>query len=122
MPSPSKFLLYVKDIRKSAEFYRHILDSEPVIHTPGFAQFILSDGVMLGLWHTAVVQPEAELTGGGAEYLFELPDAASLKKSYEAACAASLVVIQVPIEMGFGLTYVIEDPDRHRIRYYVPTA
>jgi hypothetical protein len=24
--------------------------------------------------------------------------------------------------MGFGLTYVIEDPDHHRIRYVVPAA
>ena len=122
MPDPSFFVLYVKDIRKSTEFYKNIFSLEPAIQTPGFAMFILPDGKRYGLWATAIVQPEAETTGGGAEYCFDLPDAASLKKSYDAACSAGLVVIQVPIEMGFGLTYVIEDPDHHRIRYVVPAA
>ncbi len=112
--------LYVTNIAKSIEFYKGILGAVPVFHRPGFALFALPGGLQLGLWQTATVDPEAEMTGGGAEYAIALTDANTLRTHYGTARTDGLTIVQSPTEMNFGLTYVIEDPDRHRIRYYVP--
>ncbi len=122
MQSISFINLYVKNIGKSLEFYKAILELDPVAQQPGFAMFVLPGGLKLGLWQTATVEPEAEVTGGGGEYCIALPDADSLDSHFAAAREAGLHVTQSPTQMSFGLTYVVEDPDRHRIRYYVPAA
>ena len=114
--------LYVKDLPKSTEFYKKLFDLDPAAQRPGFAMFALPNGLQFGLWLTGTVDPEAEITGGGAEYGIPLPDADALRQSYETSRSQGLTVIQAPTEMNFGLTYVVEDPDRHRIRYFVPAA
>ena len=123
MQSPSLLILYVKDLHKSVEFYKQVLGVEPVNQTPGFAMYVLANGLQFGLWLTGTVDPEVETNGGGgAEYGIALADAEALGASFDAARAGNLNVLQPPTEMSFGLTYVVEDPDHHRIRYYVPAA
>lgn len=122
MPTPSFFILYVKDIHKSVDFYEKLFGAPPVDNRPGFSLFVWPNGQKFGLWLTGTVEPEAEMTGGGGEYCIALPNEASLRESFEAAEANGLAIAQTPTQMGFGLTYVVEDPDRHRIRYYVPAA
>lgn len=43
------FILYVSDQRRSAEFYRRILNLEPTLDVPGMTEFRLSDHSQLGL-------------------------------------------------------------------------
>lgn len=43
------FILYVRDQRASAEFYRCVLATEPTLDVPGMTEFRLGDGVVLGL-------------------------------------------------------------------------
>jgi len=114
--------LYVKDLPKSTEFYKKLFGFDPVAQRPGFAMFALPNGVQFGLWLAGTVDPEAEVTGGGAEYGIPIANADALRQSYEMSRSGGLTVIQSPTEMNFGLTYVVEDPDRHRIRYFVPAA
>ena len=122
MTAPNFLALYVKNLSKSTEFYKKLFEMEPAAQRPGFVLFALPNGLQFGLWLTGTVEPEAEITGGGAEYGIALPDDAGLRQSFETSRAHGLTVIQSPTEMNFGLTYVVEDPDRHRIRYYVPAA
>ncbi len=112
--------LYVKNLPISVEFYKDLLGLEPVAQRPGFAQFALPNGLNLGLWLAGTVEPEAEIAGGGAEYGIPLPNAETLRASHDTARNKGISIVQPPTEMNFGLTYVIEDPDRHRLRYIVP--
>jgi len=43
------FILYVNDQARSAAFYRSVLDQEPTLDVDGMTEFILNDGVVLGL-------------------------------------------------------------------------
>ncbi|MBU1175509.1 MAG: VOC family protein [Alphaproteobacteria bacterium] len=122
MAAPSFLILYVKNLHKSIEFYKRVLGMSPADQAPGFAMFVLPNGLKFALWLAGTVDPEVETGGGGAEYGIALPAKSDLAASYDAARADALNVIQPPTEMAFGLTYVVEDPDRHRIRYYVPAA
>lgn len=120
MSTPNLLILYVKDLPKSVEFYNSLLGLSPVSQSPGFAMFFLPNGLQFGLWLAGTVDPEAEIGGGGAEYCIPLADEPGLKQAHETSKALGHTIIQTPTEMSFGLTYVVEDPDRHRIRYYVP--
>ena len=122
MSTPNFLILYVKDLPKSVEFYKTLLDLSPANQSPGFALFVLPNGLQFGLWLAGTVDPEAESGGGGAELCIPLADAAGLDQAHETSKALGHTIIQTPREMSFGLTYVVEDPDRHRIRYYVPAA
>ena len=122
MSTPDFLALYVKDLPKSTDFYKKLFGLDPAAQRPGFTVFALPNGFMFSLWLTGTVEPEAEITGGGAEYGIKIDDEAALRASYESSKSGGLTVIQTPTQMNFGLTYVVEDPDRHRIRYYVPAA
>lgn len=122
MSAPDFLILYVKDLPKSIEFYKTLLGISPVNQSPGFAMFVLPNGLKFGLWLTGTVEPEVEITGGGAEYCIALPSESGLRESFDASRSAGLAIAQSPAQMSFGLTYVVEDPDRHRIRYYVSQA
>jgi uncharacterized protein len=43
------FILYVADQKRSADFYRQVLGSEPVLDVPGMTEFSLGDNSSLGL-------------------------------------------------------------------------
>ena len=45
----ANFILYVRDQRASADFYRRALAAEPTLDVPGMTEFRLGDGVVLGL-------------------------------------------------------------------------
>ena len=122
MSNPDFLILYVKDLPKSIEFYKSTFAQEPVNQSPGFAMFVLPNGLKFGLWLAGTAEPEVETAGGGAEYGIPLADAGGLNQAHEASLTLGHKIIQNPTEMSFGLTYVVEDPDRHRIRYYVPAA
>lgn len=44
-----EFILYVADQEKSKNFYKKILETEPVLHVPGMTEFQLTVNVKLGL-------------------------------------------------------------------------
>lgn len=43
------FILYVKDQHASRDFYRLVLDKEPILDVPGMTEFLLEDNCKLGL-------------------------------------------------------------------------
>lgn len=49
-------ILYVKDQIKSAGFYRRLLDLNPALDVEGMTEFVLNDGLVLGLMPEAGIK------------------------------------------------------------------
>ncbi|HFJ4329684.1 VOC family protein [Serratia liquefaciens] len=118
MTTPNMTLLYVDNLEKSAIFYRHLLGQEPVELSPTFALFVLSNGLKLAMWSKHTVQPGATVTGGGGElgFLCELPQ--QVDALYQQWRDRGLNIIQPPVTLDFGHSFVATDPDGHRLRVY----
>lgn len=119
MTDPMFFILYVDQPARSAEFYSTLLGRRPVEASPTFALFVLPSGLKLGLWSRHTVEPAAQVTGGGAELVFALDSRAAVEAAHEAWRKAGLPILQAPVAMDFGYTFVALDPDGHRLRVYV---
>jgi predicted lactoylglutathione lyase len=59
---------------------------------------------------------------GGVELSFSLPDEAAVRDTYAAWTKLGLEVVQEPTHMDFGFTFVVADPDGHRLRPFVLAA
>ncbi len=57
MPTLNYILLAVADPAASARFYSRLLGIEPVENSPTFVLFVLPNGVKLGLWIAAEMEP-----------------------------------------------------------------
>ena len=122
MPDFNFLLLYVDDPAPSAAFYADLLGLEPIEMSPTFAMFALPSGLMLGLWSCHTAEPAATPVGG-AEIGFQLDDAAAVDAAYANWSEKSGArVAQEPIDLDFGRTFVVLDPDGHRLRVFAPAA
>ncbi|MBB1581727.1 VOC family protein [Serratia sp. OS31] len=118
MTTPNMTLLYVDNPEQSAFFYRQLLGQEPVELSPTFALFVLSNGLKLAMWSKHTVQPSATAAGGGGElgFLCELPQ--QVDALYQQWRDRGLNIIQPPVTLDFGHSFVATDPDGHRLRVY----
>jgi predicted enzyme related to lactoylglutathione lyase len=114
-PVLNYILLAVKEPLKSAEFYSAILGAQPVQNASTFVLYVLPTGLRVGLWAAADMKP-APQPAGGVEISFSLPDQAAVLDTYEAWTRLGLKVVQEPTKMDFGFTFVVADPDGHRLR------
>ena len=122
MPEFSFVLLYVENPPASAEFYSGLL-GQPIVETaPTFAMLPLRDGVMLGLWARATVEPAAASTASASEVAFTVADAEAVDAAHADWSRRGLKISQVPTQMDFGRTFVALDPDGHRLRVLAPGA
>jgi catechol 2,3-dioxygenase-like lactoylglutathione lyase family enzyme len=115
MPHLGFVLLFVNNPLKSAIFYRQILGIEPIEESPTFAGFNLSNGVLLGLWSRHTAEPRVDTQAGAQEICFPVDDVDAL---YESWGKMQVTIAQKPTDLDFGRTFVICDPDGHRIRVY----
>jgi catechol 2,3-dioxygenase-like lactoylglutathione lyase family enzyme len=122
MSNFSFVLLYVENPPASAAFYADLLGRPVIDSSPGFAMLPLSDGVMLGLWLRKNVEPAAVGQAGAGEVAFTVADAAAVKATCADWKQRGLKIIQEPVQMDFGHTFVATDPDGHRLRVFVPAA
>ncbi len=117
MPEFSLIILYVDNPAKSAAFYGALLGREPIEQSPTFAMFPLRDGAALGLWSRHTVEPGPEAAGGGGEVAFVAADVDAVHADW---AARGLSILQPPIDLDFGRTFVALDPDGHRLRVFRP--
>lgn len=108
-------LLFVANPQKSSLFYQDLFKLKPVEESPTFVMFALKNGVMLGLWSKYTAEPRVESPAGAMEIGFPAEDVDAL---YEEWSKKHITVAQKPIDMDFGRTFVVLDPDGHRIRIY----
>jgi predicted enzyme related to lactoylglutathione lyase len=120
MALPHFVLLYVADPQASAEFYTRLLDREPRDASPNFVMFELKPGLMLGLWARRDVEPAPH----GQADTGELAMAVGTNEEVEALSAdwngKGAKILQEPVTMDFGRTFLAADPDGHRLRVFCP--
>jgi catechol 2,3-dioxygenase-like lactoylglutathione lyase family enzyme len=115
---PNLVLLYVSSVEKSTSFYTQILNNLPVHSEPDYTMFLLKSGLRLGLWLQRAAAPEPTAFGGGTEIAIELEEDRHIDEYFAQYQNARLTIIQPPTQMDFGYTFVICDPDGHRIRLF----
>lgn len=108
-------LFFVANPQKSSLFYQKIFEIKPIEESPTFVMFALKNGGLLGLWSKYTAEPRVEAPAGASEVCFPTDDVDGL---YQAWSKKHLTVAQKPTDMDFGRTFVILDPDGHRIRIY----
>lgn len=113
-------LLAVADPAASERFYSNLLGVEPVQNSPTFVLYVLPNGMKLGLWIKEEIEPKP-LPVGGVEVTFSEDDEAAVRATY-ADWSGKAKVLQEPVAMDFGFTFVVEDPDGHRIRVFARAA
>jgi len=121
MRIPNYTILYVNDPLRSAAFYSRLLWKQPVAVSPTFCLFELDSGLMLGLWSKHTVEPAATVTGGGSEVGFAVASNEAVEAIYNDWVTWGMTIVQRPIEMDFGFTFVALDPDNHRLRVFALT-
>ena len=121
MPKLDYLLLAVKDPQRSAKLYDQLLGLAPVESSPNFVLYVMPNGFHVGLWALSDVEPKAK-PPGGVELSFSLPDEATVQKTFTDWTALGLQVVQEPTRMDFGFTFVVADPDGHRLRPFVLAA
>lgn len=112
------FIFYVEDPLKSAVFYEKLLHAKPVEASPGFAVFALAPPTMLGLWKRADVKPAVTAQVGSNELSFQVESKGKVDAFYGDAQDIGATVLQTPLQMDFGYTFTIADPDGHRLRVF----
>jgi catechol 2,3-dioxygenase-like lactoylglutathione lyase family enzyme len=122
MPNFSFVLLYVENLPASVGFYSDLL-GRPIVETSAtFAMLPLTEGVMLGLWSRKTVEPTAAAQAGASEVAFTVENAAAVEATFADWKKRGLNILQEPVQMDFGTTFVAADPDGHRLRVFVPAA
>jgi catechol 2,3-dioxygenase-like lactoylglutathione lyase family enzyme len=120
MSDPNFVILYVDNPVASAAFYADLLGRPPLEASPTFAMFSLHADVMLGLWSRHTVEPKATVGGGGAEIAIAVDSDAAVAALHTLWRAKGLPVVQAPVDLDFGRTFVALDPDGHRLRVFAP--
>lgn len=111
-------LLAVRNPRESAALYTRILGREPVENSETFVLFVLPTGLKIGLWIASEIEPKPAAPGG-VEISFTEESKEAVLRTYEEWKKLGLKVLQEPKDMDFGFTFVVEDPDGHRLRPFV---
>lgn len=114
-PSLNLICLFVTNPQKSSQFYQDILNLKPIEQSPTFTLFALDNQMMLGLWSKHTAEPLVTANSGSSEICFSCTDVDAL---YQVWGQKHLTVLQKPTDMDFGRSFVVLDPDGHRIRIY----
>jgi catechol 2,3-dioxygenase-like lactoylglutathione lyase family enzyme len=118
MPTPNYLLVAVKNPSRSAALYDRLLGQKPVENSETFVLYVLPNGLKLGLWQASTMEPKPT-QAGGVEIAFGLDSRDAVLRAYDEWRQLGLTVVQEPTDMDFGFTFVVEDPDGHRLRPFV---
>ncbi len=113
-------IFYVSSIEHSAEFYQSLFGAPPVEMAPSFAMFVLNGDDQLGLWRRDLVEPVVTAMGGGSELCLTLDSDDAVEQRYMDWSGTKAHVLQQPVTMDFGRTFVVADPDGNRLRVFHP--
>jgi predicted enzyme related to lactoylglutathione lyase len=120
MAMPHFVLLYVDEPQKSAAFYARLLDRQPLESSPTFVMFELALGLRLGLWVRSGVKPAPRGMGDAGELAIAVATAKEVETLYADWKGKGAAVLQEPVTMDFGLTFLAADPDGYRLRVFCP--
>ncbi|MCM2315647.1 MAG: VOC family protein [Thermoanaerobaculia bacterium] len=118
------FILYVRDQRRSTEFYTGVLAASPQLDVPGMTEFALPGGSVLGLMPEAGIVsllgsalPDPRLADGvpRSELYLVVPEAAPFIARATTLGARVLSPLQ-PRDWGHSAGYLL-DPDGHVLAF-----
>lgn len=118
MNHPDNLMLYVAKPEASATFYTELFGIQPVEQSPTFVLFVLQSGLKLALWSKRTVQPAATNSGGGCEFSMRVETQDAVNALYEKWRDLKADILMAPAQLDFGWSFVIADPDGHRLRVY----
>lgn len=118
MNHPDNLMLYVANPEASATFYAELFGIQPVEQSPTFVLFILQSGLKLSLWSKHTVQPAPANSGGGCEFSMRVETQDAVNALYAKWCDLKADILMAPAQLDFGWSFVIADPDGHRLRVY----
>ncbi len=108
-------LIYVSDIEHSTNFYKMIFRSDPVFISPRYVAFSSGEKTLFAIW-TGGEKPDIN-TPRFSEIGIMLPTGKDVDQLFEQwKDNPEINVIQEPITLVFGRTFMIKDPDGHIIR------
>jgi predicted enzyme related to lactoylglutathione lyase len=116
----SFLLLHVADHVASASFYNDLLGIPIIEQKTDVSLLPLRDGVMLGLWAKETVEPTSSGQSGASEIAFAVADTPAVEALHADWAARGIPILQAPTQMSFGMTFVVLDPDKHRLRVFSP--
>ena len=118
MNHPDNLMLYVSSPEVSADFYTTLFGIQPVEKSPTFVLFILQSGLKLALWAKHTVKPVPANIGGGCEFSMRVETRDAVNALYEKWHDLRAEILMAPAQLEFGWSFVIADPDGHRLRVY----
>ncbi len=121
MKHPDSLLLYVNDTAKTAAFFHQLFEIPVVEQSANFAMLVAPDGWALGLWSRHDVKPAPSAAVGGVELMVTLDSEAAVDAALAQAKALNAPVLQAPVHLDFGYTFLVQSPDGHFIRVFKPT-
>lgn len=111
-------MLGVKDLPKSATFYRDTLGLEPQGEVPGEFAFFNGGGLMLALSVPHAEPKHSAHTVGATEIVFAVENVTA---TYDALRARDVTFVHPPRHAtGANWTAIFTDPDGHRLSIFGP--
>jgi len=122
MKHPDSLLLYVADTAKTAEFFHRLFEIPVVEQSVNFAMLVSPTGWALGLWARHDVKPAPQAGAGGVELMVTLDSVAAVDEALVQAKALNAPVLQSPVHLDFGYTFLVGSPDGHFVRVFHPAS
>lgn len=116
MITPNQLLLYVENTAESTLFYEKIFEIKPVAAYPHYVAFSFDNGFYFCLWSKKARNFVSGGEGHRSELSFMLKGEQEVRDLYSKWKSLGVIIEQEPHEAVFGLTFVVLDPDGHRIR------
>ena len=118
------FIIYVSDQNKSMEFYRNLLDKEPVLHVPGMTEFAFSETCKLGIMPESgiakIIEEKTQhpANGNGIPRCELYLEVAAIESYYKRAKALDAVLVSDTMDRDWGhRVCYFADPDGHIIAF-----
>ncbi len=119
-----EFILYVADQKVSRDFYRRILDKEPVLDVSGMTEFMLSDNCKLGLMPESAIRKILGSNIPGPETGNRIPRCElylydeDIEGCYKRAIEAGAIEVSPVAQRSWGdKAGYVSDPDGHIIAF-----
>ncbi|AEF53298.1 VOC family protein [Marinomonas posidonica] len=112
-------IFYVDDVQASVDFYRPLLERDPVEQQKDFALFVSESGNKFGLWAWHDVLPKTDkVVSASMEIALEVGNLITLQIHYRKWSELGVEMIQDIDVMDFGTSFTALDPDGHRLRVF----
>ncbi|WP_374812739.1 VOC family protein [Aeromonas allosaccharophila] len=116
MFKPNSLIIYVENVALSTDFYKKILNVEPLETYEEFSVFPISSDFILGIQAKSGIDPKPQPQFGGFEMCLADVTEDDVDAIYQEWKKLGITFELEPTHLDFGYTFVGVDPDGHRLR------